>query len=182
MKKIIYAVLIIILSQIVFAGVTNPLPAELNLLPGESGRFKFQIQTVTSDYNLSCDYSLEEKSPLNIEFDSDEIVVPAGTIEDIYGTVDVPDELDYGTYEASFCISCEPTSKKAGASVKIDTCDLPIKVNVVSGREKENMYVPPKPVNRTFIIVITILVFLIITGMIYFFSKLSKKPKKKKKK
>ncbi len=45
--------------------------------------------------------------------------------------------------------------------MQIDTCDLPIKVNVVSERARDNLYVPPKEVPipwQTVIIVAAILV------------------------
>jgi hypothetical protein len=146
MKKIILWILgMLIIAQIAYAGVTNPLPAELNLLKGESGRFKFQIQTIAGNQELECVYNLEGESSLSVDFDPDKIIVPAGTVRDVYGTVTVPRDLDFGAYEEKFCISCKPTSGIAGAAVQIDTCNLPIRVNVVAERTRDNMYIPPKP-------------------------------------
>lgn len=146
MRKLILWILgILIIAQIAYAGVTNPLPTELNLLKGESGRFKFQIQTIASNQEIECTYALAEESPLLVSFDPTEIIVPAGSIREVRGTVTVPKDLDFGTYEEKFCISCKPTEGTAGTSVAIDTCGLPIKVNVVSERTRDNMYVSPKP-------------------------------------
>ena len=86
---------------------------------------------------------------MSVVFDPATIVVPAGTVRDVYGTVSVSNNLDFGTYEESFCISCKPTQGQTGAAVQIETCGLPIKVNVVTEEQreagKENMYIPPKP-------------------------------------
>ena len=109
-KTILWILSILIISQIAYAGVTNPLPTELNLFKGESGRFKFQIQTVASNQEIKCDYSLAGESLLIVEFDPASITVPAGTVRDVYGTVTVPEELDFGTYEENFCISCRPNN------------------------------------------------------------------------
>ncbi|MBW2965822.1 hypothetical protein KY342_01820 [Candidatus Woesearchaeota archaeon] len=144
-KTILWILGILIIMQIAYAGVTNPLPTELNLYKGETGRFKFQIQTVASNQEIECVYRLAEESPLSVSFDPATIVVPAGTVRDVYGSVTAPRDLDFGTYEEEFCISCKPTQGTAGTSVQIETCDLPIKVNVVEERTRDNMYIPPRP-------------------------------------
>lgn len=163
MKRIIIWILsLLIIAQIAYAGVTNPLPTELNLLQGESGRFKFQIQTIASNQEIECISSLAGESPLIIEFDPAEIIVPAGTVREVRGTVTVPQNLEFGTYEEEFCISCSPTQGTAGAAVKIDTCDLPIKVNVVQERTRENMFIPPKPFPLIWKVIIISAVLIII--------------------
>ena len=174
MRKImVWLLSILIVAQIVYAGVTNPLPTELNLFKGESGRFKFQIQTVASNKELECSYALAEESPLIVEFDPATIVVPAGTVRDVYGTVTVPGDLDFGTYEENFCISCKPTAGQAGTAVQIDTCDLPIKVNVVSERARDNMYVPPKetPFPWQIIVIASVILVIIALSVIYVWGK-----------
>ena len=183
MKRTILFILgILVLSQIAFAGVTNPLPTELNLLKGESGRFKFQIQTVASNQEIDCVYRLEKEFPLEVEFDPAEITVPAGAVRDVYGTVTVPGEVDFGIYEANFCISCEPSQGMGGTAVKVNTCDLPIKVNVVATRDKENMFIPPKPFEITIgMVIIALIVILIVAGIGYYLWRAGYlKPKKKK--
>ncbi len=176
---------ILILSQIAYAGVTNPLPTELNLMKGESGRFKFQIQTVASNQELECDYFQETESPLEVVFDPPHIVVPAGTVREVRGTVTVPKDVDFTTYEETFCISCKPVLGEAGTAVKIDTCGLPIKVNVVSEEQrdtgKENMYVPPKPFPEIYKVII-IVGAAAIAIIVYYLLRLQQKKKPKKKK
>lgn len=155
-KKIILFSLIALLFviQSVNAGVTNPQPTELELTRGESGRFKFQIQTIASLSSVLCTYSLKGESPLIIEFDDDEVLVEANTKKYVYGTVTIPeniteqvsfDTLSLMVFEENFCVSCRNVKGIAGASVQINTCDLPISVRVVNVRARKNMYIPPKP-------------------------------------
>jgi hypothetical protein len=164
-KTIIWILSLMILAQIVFAGVTNPLPTELNLMKGESGRFKFQIQTIASNQEVQCVSSLAEESPLLIEFDPDEIIVPASTVREVRGTVTVPDEIEFGTFQEEFCISCRPTEGAPGSSVSVDTCGLPLKVNVVQERTRDNMYIPPKP-GLSFTAITIIVLIIIIAGVL----------------
>jgi len=180
-KPIVYLLGLLILLQIVAAGVTNPLPTELNLLKGESGRFKFQVQTVASNQEVECTSTLGDEYPLEVVFDPSIIIVPGGVVQDVYGTVTVPDEIDFGTYESNFCISCVSTEGTAGTSVKIDTCDLPIKVNVVDERIKDNMYIPPKPSDYTSMIIIIIGIVILVFVVFYLWKLSKKKPTKKKK-
>jgi len=183
MKKIlICTIMVLILSSIVFAGVTNPLPTELNLLKGESGRFKFQVQTITSDQEVECTSSLSEESIFTIDFDPSTITVPAGTVRDIYGTINVPKNLEYGTYEETFCLSCKPTQSSEGAAVLIETCNLPIKVNVVSERTRDNMYIPPKPFPLYGKVLIGIGGLALIAAIIYLLERKKKTAKQKTKK
>lgn len=155
MKKIIFLLALLVLSSFALAGVTNPLPTELNLEQGESGRFKFQIQTVASNQELSCNYYLtNEEKNFDVRFDPDNIIVPAGTVREVYGTVKVPRNLAYGNYVEEFCISCYPTDSPTGAAVAVETCGLPLNVNVVEQRTTENMNVPPKPLELTLMLIV----------------------------
>ena len=174
MKKIMILFGILILSSFVYAGITNPLPTELNLLQGESGRFKFQIQTIASNQALECTASVVEGSILDVEFDDEVVTVPAGSIEEIKGSVSVSDNLDFGNYQAEFCVSCRPLSEDAGTAVMIDTCDLPIKVNVVESRDKGNMTVENvKEFPMTTVIILGVIALAIILYLIW-----TRKPKK----
>ena len=176
--------MVLILSSLVLAGVTNPLPTELNLLKGESGRFKFQVQTITSDQEVECTSSLPEESIFTIDFDPPTITVPARSVQDIYGTVNVPKDIEFGTYEETFCLSCKPTQSPEGAAVLIETCNLPIKVNVVSERTRDNMYIPPKPFPLYGKVLIGIGGLALAAVIVYLLKRKKKtaKPKRKKKK
>jgi hypothetical protein len=179
MRKLILLVLMLIGVQVAFAGVTNPLPTELNLLEGESGRFKFQVQAITSEQDLECTSSLKENSVLLVDFDPETIVVLAGTVKDIYGTVEVPKELGFGTFEENFCISCKPVTGMTGAAVMVETCNLPIKVNVVAERTRDNMYIPPKPFPlMTLVVIVVVGVLLLTIVFLYIWNKKGSMQKK----
>ena len=172
-KTILWMLSILIIAQIAYAGVTNPLPTELNLFKGETGRFKFQVQTIASNRELECTPSLAAESPLVIEFDEEIMIIPAGTVRDIYGTVIVPDEIEFGAYEENFCVSCKPVQGISGTGVQIDTCDLPIKVNVVDERARDNMYVPPKETGLLLwqIVVLSVVLIAIALSLLYLWEK-----------
>lgn len=139
MKKLITTLLVLILVPVVFAGVTNPLPSELELLKGESGRFKFQVQNMNRPAPIECLLELEGSSDLDISFDVNKVLVPANSKTELRGTVKAPDML--GSFNQNFCVKCMPADQESGASVSIDSCGLPINVKVVNKRSRENMVV-----------------------------------------
>ncbi|MFH1641955.1 MAG: hypothetical protein ABIC04_03575 [Nanoarchaeota archaeon] len=192
MNKLLMLIIMVLLLlvQFVSAGVTDPQPKELELLKGESGRFKFQIQTIANPQDIICSYSIKDESPLIVEFDDDEILVPANSKKYVYGTVTVPEGISQGitfnadntiVFEENFCVACRNARETAGTSVQINTCDLPITVSVVHERTKQNMYVPPKPEPVSTIpvsLVISVLAAIIIIVLIYEFH-IHKKKKKR---
>lgn len=139
MKKINLLLIFILLLPVVLAGVTNPLPTELELLKAEEGRFKFQIQNLNRPVPISCEFELQGDSPMKIEFDDDSVIVDANSKQDFLGTVKAP--KTYGRYVQEFCVRCIPVDEASGASVRIDSCGLPVAINVVSSRTIENMTV-----------------------------------------
>ncbi len=165
MKRTIIIILaVLLIVQAVNAGVTNPLPSEIELLKGESARFKFQIQAIADPETVICSMSLDDSTNLIISFDEDEVLVEGGTIKEVYGTVTAPRGLTYGNYSGSFCISCDRTEGAPGVSVKINTCDLPINVAVVKQRTRQNMNIPEKPfpiLLAAFIAAIAVIVLLL---------------------
>lgn len=169
-KIILYIIGILLLVHLVSAGVTNPLPTELDLLKGESGRFKFQIQTISSEQEVICTYHFSNEAPFSVEFDEEQVTVPAKSVKEVYGTVRVPRSLDLGTYQQEFCVSCDPTEDSAGASVQVETCNLPITVNVVQEREKDNMNIPSNP-SFLGIILVAIIIISIAALAFYLFER-----------
>jgi hypothetical protein len=147
-------IFLLLIMQLVSAGVSHPLPTQLQLLKGESGRFEFQIQNLGKPDTAICTASLEDESLLIVEFDEEEMVVAGDSLKTFYGTVTVPKDYSPSSvgfdpssevYEQTFCVQCTPESTAPGASVNIRSCDLPINVKIVEVRTKENMYVSPKP-------------------------------------
>jgi len=68
MKKIISAILFLIaIMPLVNAAVTMPYPGSLKLEKGESGLFKFQVQS-NNPGELLCNYEMKDDFPLSIDF------------------------------------------------------------------------------------------------------------------
>lgn len=182
MKRILtWAIIALFLLPFVFAGVTAPLPSNIELTKGESGRFKFQIQAVNNDADIMCGYRLTSAPPFFVDFDVPEASIKAGTRQDIYGTVSVPETLALGTYTAEFCVSCRPSVAPAGASVNIDTCGLVLKTTVVEKRTRDNLYVPEKPQPKrlplTQILVIAgLMIIALIAFWLFYLGKKRKRP------
>ncbi|MBW3004045.1 hypothetical protein KY337_05775 [Candidatus Woesearchaeota archaeon] len=164
MKKLITLLLVLLVAQFVFAGVTNPLPSELQLLKGESGRFKFQIQNINKPTAVECSLELEG-SFLDVEFDDDVVTVDANAISEFYGTVKAPKEL--GKYTQNFCVKCAPIDQASGAAVTVDSCGLPINVNVVLTKTRENMTVENKSSNM--LPVIIVIIVLVVIFLLYWY-------------
>lgn len=183
LKLLLFPVIFIILLQTAFAGVTNPLPAEIELLKGESGRFKFQIQAIAHEETVECSYSMENpESSLKVSFDEPSTIVQAGTVRDVYGTVKAPRSLDFGEYTEYFCVNCRAISPPPpGAQVQINVCSLPINVNVVKERTKDNMYIPEKPLPALFYPMITALAVILILIAIIVILLLKKRKREGKK-
>lgn len=183
MKKSSIFVIIIILflmtASLVYAGVTNPLPPELELLKGETGRFKFQIQNLNKPVALDCTFELEGTKNLDVTFDQISGTINANDKSDFFGSVKAPDSM--GKYTQNFCVRCSPTSQESGASVKIDSCGLPINVNVVAEKTKENMQVEDKHDNKMIYVGIIALVAIIAYLLMHYLRKKSSKKISKKK-
>ena len=179
MYKIVYVIMIVILASFVAAGVVFPIP-ELELRPGETGRFQYVIQTGSPPQK--CTMALDGKTPLLVEFDDDEAIIDVPA-KSLYGTVKVPENVEFKDYEETFCVTCDPLSEGSGSSVKQSVCQIPIKVKVVRERTKQNIQLPEKPkekINPINIIGTIVLIILVIV-LIVFGLKRPKKVKSKQK-
>jgi len=159
---IVFLILFIAPAVVYAYGVTRPLPYELELLRGESDRFKFQIQVVPSEYEKKCSYSIKEGFPLEVTFPETALVSP-GQRKDIIGTITVPKNTNFGTYTGELCVHCEDAIEQAGTVVKQDVCGYPLKVNVVATRTRDNMPIPveEKPFINTTMLIIGSIVFIV---------------------
>lgn len=189
MKNItIYLLITILLITNVFAtGVSEPFPSNLELLPGESGKFVFQIQSVADPKELSCSVSFQEVDSLDIVFEETSFIVNAGDVRDVLATVTAPRELPYGKYKGSFCISCSNVNVNTGGAspVTFNTCGLDFSVDVVSIRTRNNVDFPEKRVKKPiYLIVLIIAIILMIIVLTYYLikrRKLNKISKKREK-
>lgn len=154
----IYLTLTILLISNALAGVTNPLPAELNLKRGETGHFKFQVQAVASKEDISCIFEEIDMTPILIEFEESNAIIKAGEKRYIIGSAFVPKDVEFGSYEEKFCVKCQPVEKKEGNQVNIVTCGLPIKVNIVKERTRDNMKVVEiQPIDLKLVVLIILI-------------------------
>lgn len=179
--------------QSVSAGVSHPLPSKFELMKGESGRFKFQIQNLGRSDSVVCTATLEDESLLIVEFDDEEMVLEGDSRRYFFGTVSVPEDYspesvsfnaESEDYTQNFCIQCNPESTAAGASIQIRSCNLPINVVIVEARTRENMLVSPKPrpeIPAGLYIGAALLVVIIFVGLMLKKKKQTLKKVKKKK-
>ncbi len=163
MKLKICMILIISLFIVNFVnaaiGVGYPFPSQLELKPGESGRFQFEIQASPEEGPVTCNYNIEQQLPLTIEFDEQPIpITPTGqTIRmPVYATVTAPIDIEPGSYSTSFCVSCSPAISGQPIGVVGSYCGITFGVDVVGERTRENPYVPPKP-SKTNTLVLTLM-------------------------
>ena len=156
-KIIIYSIIILVFINFVNAGVVFPIP-DLQLKPGETGRFQFLI---TGSPPLKCTVNTDHKTPLNVEFDNIEVIIESQS-QPYYGSVKVSENTAFGKYKETFCVSCEPLGEGGGSSLRQSVCDVPINVEVVGERTKENIQFPEKPKEKIDAIAIIGLIVLII--------------------
>jgi hypothetical protein len=176
---VIIVIIFLLTASLVYAGVTNPLPPQLELLKGETGRFKFQVQNLNKPVALDCSFELEGTKNLDVTFDQSSGTINANDKSDFFGSVKAPDTI--GRYTQNFCVRCSPKSQESGASVKIDSCGLPINVNVVAQKTKENMRVEDRHDNKIIYVGVIALVVIIACILWYYFRKKSHKKISKKK-
>ncbi|MBS3163349.1 hypothetical protein J4427_01540 [Candidatus Woesearchaeota archaeon] len=173
-KLIILIITGLILINFVNAavGVGYPYPSQLELKPGESGRFQFEIQTTPEEGDVTCTYNLENPIPLIINFDEQSIpITPTGqTIRmPVYATVTVPIEAESGSYSTSFCVTCAPKDEGNPVGALGAYCGITFGVNVVGERTRENPYVPPKPAKTNAFILTIIFTLIAILVLVFIY-------------
>lgn len=146
---------VILIVSLIFAnlanaaiGVGSPFPSTLELKPGESGRFQFEIQSTPEEGLVTCKYNLENPIPLTVEFDEQSVLItPTGQTMrmPVYATVTAPINISDGAYSTSFCVACAPAKSGNPVGALGSYCGITFSANVVSERTRENPYVPPKP-------------------------------------
>jgi len=140
-EKFILLVLVLSLfslQSVKSLGVSRPLPIDLRLLRGDTARFTFQIQAVTSADKLSCTYRPTALDPIVITFDQNEAIVDAGTLKDIYGTISVPNDAPIKLYNGNLELTCGPyvEVKDFSGSIIHQTINVMFPIEVVLQKEQ----------------------------------------------
>ena len=167
-------------------GVTKPLPYDVELLQGEEGRFRFQIQIQPAETSKKCTYSIDQSFPLDVTFQDEHVSLSSGEVRNIIGFVRVPDGTSIGTFTGELCVSCVDQEGQGGTVIKQDVCGFPITVNVVSTRTKDNMVIPVaeeepvSAVNLTLLIVVSIIFLIVIIAYVIVAHKKHEQQQKKK--
>ena len=170
---LILSLFLLILAKTAYAGATYPIPSEIQLKPGEDSRFKFVV-TSPGTSNVDCSITPDLLVPFEIVFDETEFVISYGeTAKGITGTVYVAGNTPLGKYKETFSVTCTPVLEEGtgGSTVSTTTKGIPINIDVVSERTRENMNIAPveQPlqVPTYFYYVLVIIIILIIAYIIY---------------
>jgi len=149
MKKILALTLMVILvlpSVFALVGLNHPTPAEIELLAGEEGRFRWAVQSVDETEDMTCNIVNEGDNPsLEIVYDDgEEFLVPKNSVRNVFASVTPSDSAESGRYEQAFCVECAREGSIEGVSAKPRFCTTSVVVDVVKERTKENYPIPPK--------------------------------------
>lgn len=167
MKKIIITILaIVFITSLVSAiGITYPHPQNIELKPGQSSYFTFQIQS--DEYSLICIPSVQDNAGLELAFNP-QYEIEANQKYNVKPQIIVPKQTPYGDYKAQFCMECSPSEDVEGSRIIPKICDLPITANVVSERTRDNMLEPTSYFGLwiTFLIIAIVILALVIFYLI----------------
>jgi hypothetical protein len=137
---------------------------------GEEAGFRFQIQATTSTTDISCVYSFSGLDSLEITFQEEEVIIEAGKIKDIYGTVSIPEDAEIKDYGGKLSVSCGAVEEGSGSSVRTTIGDSPFNVKVVEERGKEIREIAPPPVQVDYMFVgIAIVAVILIIILLYYY-------------
>lgn len=166
MKKILISIILtIFLASIVSAiGVTYPHPQNIELRPGQSTYFTFQIQS--DDFPLICVPLIQDKAGLEFAFNQQYEIEPNQKFV-VKPQLIVPKQTSYGLHEASFCIECSPSGEIEGSKIVPRICNLPVTANIVAERTRVNML--EEEVSYYYIWVTLLTIAIIILAIIIFY-------------
>ncbi|MDI6826523.1 MAG: hypothetical protein QMD36_05070 [Candidatus Aenigmarchaeota archaeon] len=172
---ILLSVLLMSIQTAMSLGVTQPIPIDLKLLRGDAARFYFEIQAVMESSRQSCSYSISGLDPLVISFDKKEVVVNAGDIKNIYGTVSVPIDAPIKAYNGDLTVSCRPfVGEGVSGSVIHKTLVVPFTVNVVEKLEERVVREIPeeqKPAIHLLPMLAIIILVILVIYLVYWLNK-----------
>jgi len=176
-KKIIQLsilfIFLLIFIKTVYAGVNYPIPNEIQLKPGEEGRFLF-IVTSTGTFVQNCAIYPDSKVPFVVEFDETSFTMPQGEKEKLLrGTVSTTKETEIGKYTETFSVTCTPQSEEGeGSTISTTIRNIPVNVDVVGERTHVNLVVDeqkekPIQVPTYFYFILIAVIIAIIIYIIY---------------
>lgn len=182
-EKYLIPIIVILLMPFVNAavGVTSP-AAIIELRPGESARFQFEIQTVLLDGPVACAITFNTE-PFNIKLDNPSpITIEKGLRYQVYGTITAPSDIGVGSYKKSFSVACSSIEGPQGGGAAVQEVHgfIPFNIDVVNTRTRENPYIPPQPEKQyPSTVLFLIFVLIIIVLFIILLVKRNKKPRRK---
>ena len=133
----LFALIFFSINLVSAIGVSYPIPQNIQLKPSQSSYFTFQIQT--DEYPVTCVPLVEETSGLELAFNQ-QYLVEANQRYNVKAQVIVPKQTAFGEYQATFCMECTPSGETEGSRIIPRVCKLPITVDVVSDRSRENRF------------------------------------------
>lgn len=142
----LYAVVFALASFAAYSAIGATHPADMQLKPGQSDRFKFEIQAVSHPNNLLCSYHLDKKADFDVVFDNEgPVTIGAGGVALVTGTVTVNETRQAGAYTRNIEVSCKDIVDNIGnqGSAAVGVYNIFLNVNVVQDRTLENIFVPP---------------------------------------
>ena len=171
-----FLTLVTIIGIVSSLAITQPMPPNLRMLPGDTARFVFQVQAPFSKVKQSCKLSVSSIDPLKVNLDETSIILNAGETKKIYGTVSVPTNAPVNTYKGKIMVACRPyvTKEELSGSVISNTRGVDFVVNVVKTLGERN--IPPvseakKPTIPSLSILGAVLIVVAIVGIYYWTKK-----------
>ena len=135
-KLLAFVLLSFLMANVASAlGVTYPYPQNIELKPGQSSYFTFQIQT--DNFPVSCVPSIGETGGLELAF-AQKYDIESNQRYNVKPQVIVPKQTGFGNYKTTFCIECTPSNDVSGSRIIPKVCNLPVTVNIVSDRTRTN--------------------------------------------
>jgi hypothetical protein len=183
-------------------GLTYPLPNELELLQGESGRFRFEIQNMVGNDSQTCTYDVQGFKkietgwcnvlsflpcsvsyesgvgyyPFNITWDSEPpVALPVTTVKTIYGTAIAPLDAQFGQYNLTIEVTCTPVGTQGVTIANVRR--VPFIVSIVKEHTKPIFENPEPPYDWTPAIAVILIAAIISVISLAYYYLIYKKPK-----
>jgi len=171
---ILMLILLIVPHVVNSLAISQPKPFDLRVLPGDTVGFTFQVQAVTSRTKQTCTLSTSGFDPLKVSLDKEKIVVDAGKVVNVYGTVSVPRDVPIGTYRGKITAKCLPSVELQEVSGSLITNKMTrdLSIHVVGHLEGMKTLIPEKEKPTTsYLLVFIIIIAVLVVGVYYWYQK-----------